>query len=101
LPGPVVASGYLYLETVTLRPATAFPAEQALHPGWRATATSGSDLPSGTFIWVGELRAPELAIIEASRRVTPLYVNKSAAIVRVNCNRMPHFITDKCIGCTV
>ena len=81
---PVVASGYLYLETITLRPATAFPAEQALHPGWRATATSGSDLPSGTFIWVGELRAPELAIIEASRRVTPLYVNKSAAIVKVN-----------------
>ncbi|PYQ60456.1 MAG: hypothetical protein DMF58_08110, partial [Acidobacteria bacterium] len=74
LPGPVIASGYLYLETITLRPATAFPAEQALHPGWRATATSGSDLPSGTFIWVGELRAPELAIIEASRRVTPLYV---------------------------
>jgi hypothetical protein len=83
-PAPVVASGYLYLETVTLRPATAFPAEQALHPGWRATATSGSELPRGPFIWVGERLAPELALISRSRRITPIYVNEHAAVVKVN-----------------
>ena len=81
---PVVASGYLYLETVTLRPTMAFPAEQALHPGWRATATSGSELPHGPFIWVGERLAPELALIRRSRRITPIYVNEHAAVVKVN-----------------
>src|SRR5207248_1828166 len=59
-PGEVVASGYLYLETVVQRPAIAFPREQALHPGWRATATAGSELPAGPFIWIGERFAPEL-----------------------------------------
>lgn len=83
-PGPVVASGYLYLETVTLRPTTAFPAEQALHPGWRATASSGSELPRGPFIWIGERLAPEVALIQRSRRITPIYVNEHAAIVKVN-----------------
>lgn len=83
-PGLVVASGYLYLETVTLRPAMAFPAEQALHPGWRATATSGSELPRGPFIWVGERLAPELALIRSSRQITPIYVNEHAAVVKVN-----------------
>ena len=83
-PGTIVASGYLYLETVALRPATAFPPEQALHPGWRATATSGSELPRGPFIWVGERLAPELALIRRSRRITPIYVNEHAAVVKVN-----------------
>jgi len=81
---PVVASGYLYLETIMVRPAIAFPAEQALHPGWRATATSGSELPRGTFIWIGERLAPELALIRRSRQITPLYVNERAAVVKVN-----------------
>jgi len=66
-----------------IRPATAFPAEQALHPGWRASATSGSELPAGTFIWIGERAAPELSIIRRSRRVEPLYVNARAMIARV------------------
>jgi len=83
-PGNVVASGYLYLETISLRPAIAFPPEQARHPGWRATATPGSELPRGAFTWVGERYAPELALIERSRRVTPLFVNGRAAVVRVN-----------------
>jgi hypothetical protein len=83
-PEPVVASGYLYLETVMLRPATAFPKEQASHPGWRSTVTWGSELPSGSFIWIGERLAPELTLIQQSRRVTPLYVNEHAAVVRVN-----------------
>ena len=83
-PGPLVASGYLYLETISLRPAVAFPAEQALHPGWRATAASGSELPPGSFIWIGERLAPELTLIRRSRHVTPLYVNQNAAVVKVN-----------------
>ncbi len=83
-PGQVVASGYLYLETVSLRPASAFPAEQARHPGWRATATSGSELPPGSFIWIGERFAPELGLIRRSRRITPLYLNGNAAVVKVN-----------------
>lgn len=82
--GPVVASGYLYLETIMVRPAIAFPAEQALHPGWRATAGAGSEVPAGTFLWIGERGAPELTIIRRSRKVTPLYVNENAAIVKVN-----------------
>ena len=82
--GPVVASGYLYLETIMVRPAIAFPAEQALHPGWRATAMSGSELPRGTFIWIGERLAPELALIRRSRQITPLYVNERAAVVKVD-----------------
>jgi hypothetical protein len=82
--GPVVASGYLYLEAIMVRPAIAFPSEQALHPGWRATATAGSELPPGTFIWIGERLAPELALIRRSRQITPLYVNRRAAVVKVN-----------------
>ena len=81
---PVVASGYLYLETVSLRSAIAFPAEQALHPGWRATAVSGSELPHEPFLWIGERYAPELALIRRARRVTPLYVNGRAAVVKVD-----------------
>ena len=77
------ASGYLYLETVTIQPAIAFPPEQAEHPGWRATATSGSGLPAGAFIWIGERAAPELAIIRRLRRVDPLYINARAVIARV------------------
>ncbi len=82
--GLVVASGYLYLETIVIRPAIAFPAEQALHPGWRATATSGSELPAGAFLWIGERAAPELAIIRRSRQITPIYVNGRAAVVKVH-----------------
>jgi hypothetical protein len=83
-PGEVVASGYLYLETVSLRPAIAFPREQALHPGWRATAAAGSELPAGPFIWIGERFAPELSLIRRTRRITPLYLNGNAAVVKVN-----------------
>ncbi|HUJ13237.1 MAG TPA: hypothetical protein VL284_05530 [Thermoanaerobaculia bacterium] len=84
VPGPIVASGYLYLETISLRPAIAFPPEQAEHPGWRATAAATDDLPRGAFVWIGERYAPELRLIERSRRVTPLYLNGRAAVVRVN-----------------
>jgi hypothetical protein len=83
-PGPVVASGYLYLETISIRSAIAFPPEQAQHPGWRATAISGRGLPQGTFLWIGERAAPELAIIRRERTtVQPLYINARAMIARV------------------
>jgi hypothetical protein len=81
---PVVASGYLYLETVVLRPATALPPEQALHPGWRATANAGVSLPEGPFWWVGERGAPELELIRRARAVRPLFVNSRAAVVAVH-----------------
>ena len=81
---PVVASGYLYLETIVQRPAIAFPPEQAQHPGWRAVAQSGSGLPAGAFLWVGERDAPELSIIRRTRRVEPLYANSRAMVVKVH-----------------
>ncbi len=80
----VVASGYLYLETVAQRPAIAFPPEQAQHPGWRAQARSGSGLPAGAFLWIGERAAPELQLIRRTRRVTPIYMSSRAAVVKVN-----------------
>ena len=81
---PVVASGYLYLEAVMQRPAIAFPPEQAQHPGWRAVAQSGSGLPSGAFLWIGERDAPELSIIRRTRSVEPLYANSRAMVVKVH-----------------
>jgi hypothetical protein len=81
---PVVASGYLYLETVAHRPAIPFPPEQAQHPGWRAVARTGSGLPSGAFLWIGERAAPELDLIRRARSVTPVYMNERAIVVRVN-----------------
>jgi len=61
---PVVATGYLYLETVTAlgERVRAFPAEQAVHPGWRAVASREEALP-GHFLWIGERAAPELRLL--------------------------------------
>jgi hypothetical protein len=81
---PVVASGYLYLETIAQRPATAFPSEQAQHPGWRAVAQTGSGLPAGPFFWIGERTAPELILIRRARRIDPIYVNSNAMVVKVH-----------------
>ena len=80
----VVASGYLYLYTALQRPVTAFPPEQAEHPGWRAVAAPGSRVPRGAFLWIGERGAPELEIIRRTRKVQPVYANARALIVRVN-----------------
>jgi hypothetical protein len=82
----VVASGYLYLEAVSAigDRVQAFPREQALHPGWRAVAPPGSTAPSGAFLWIGERLAPELVLIRNVRRVTPIYGNDRAVIVKVN-----------------
>lgn len=81
---PVVATGYLYLETIARRPAIAFPSEQAQHPGWRAVARTGSGLPSGAFLWIGERNAPELELIRRARSVTPVYMNERAIVVKVH-----------------
>ena len=80
----VVASGYLYLETIAQRPAIAFPPEQAQHPGWRAVAQSGSGLPPGAFLWIGERSAPELNLIRRARRIDPIYMNSRAIVVKVH-----------------
>jgi len=88
--GPVVASGYLYLETITLLPSTiAFPAEQALHPGWRRVPSvaearaAESRLPAGIFVWVGERRAPELAALREKRVVAPIYADDFVVVARI------------------
>jgi hypothetical protein len=78
----IVATGYLYLETVAAleRPVIAWPAEQALHPGWRATGGNPAELPQGTFLWIGERGAPELVRLQGVRSVQPLFTNERAMI---------------------
>ncbi|HKO58823.1 MAG TPA: hypothetical protein VJ276_23350 [Thermoanaerobaculia bacterium] len=79
-PGPLVASGYAWLEVAsTGREVIAWPPEQAKHPGWRARAQEGT-LPAGTFIWVGEVGAPELR----HRKVRPIFVDRGVAVLRVD-----------------
>jgi hypothetical protein len=82
----IVASGYLYLETVHQLGETgvqAYPPEQAMHPGWRVQTTT-APLPRGPFLWIGERAAPELAAIRRERRVTLLFQNARALILRVD-----------------
>jgi len=82
---PLVATGYLYLETVVnTRPGViAFPAEQGEHPGWRARPDPGSPLPPPPFFWVGERAAPELQILRRAHTVEPFYSNARAVVARV------------------
>lgn len=81
----VVASGYLYLETVEAgRPdAFAFPVEQAIHPGWRAFATAKDVIPQPPYVWIGELRSTELKLISSHHQVEPLGVNGRAMVARI------------------
>lgn len=82
----VVASGYCYLETLMNgHPrVTTFPLEQALHPGWRALPAPGLPAPHGTFFWIGERQAPELAILVRERRqIEPLFINDRAMVALV------------------
>ncbi len=84
LPAPLVASGYLYLETAVIRQdVEAFPAEQKDHPGWRAEPRAGSVPPPAPFYWIGERGAPELSILRRRRRVQPIYANARALVARV------------------
>jgi hypothetical protein len=81
----VVASGYCYLEAAANVHAhlLAMPAEQAIHPGWRAFPTSQTAAPQGPFVWIGERAAPELSILRKTRTVKPLYVNDRAMVAAV------------------
>ncbi|HEX3581761.1 MAG TPA: hypothetical protein VH087_08350, partial [Thermoanaerobaculia bacterium] len=81
----IVASGYLYLETVEAgRPdARAFPVEQAIHPGWRAFATSKEVIPRPPFVWIGERGSRELAMVAKNHRIEPLCFNDRAMVARI------------------
>jgi hypothetical protein len=81
----VVASGYLYLETIANgRPdAFAFPVEQAIHPGWRAFATSKDAVPQPPFVWIGERGSREFGLIAGHHRVEPLCFNARAMVARI------------------
>jgi hypothetical protein len=82
----VFASGYCYLETLMNGHArvAAFPPEQAEHPGWRALPPPGLQAPRGVFFWIGERRAPELAIlVHERRRIEPLFLNDRAMVALV------------------
>jgi hypothetical protein len=78
----IVATGYCYLESVVAldRPVIAWPAEQAIHPGWRATGGDVAALPKIPFIWVGERGAPELVRLRGVRSIEPLFMNERALI---------------------
>lgn len=86
---PIVATGYLYLESVHQfgeERVQAFPPEQAIHPGWRVPPRGNVNtalLPRTSFLWIGERRAPELDAIRRERRVAVLFANERAAILRV------------------
>ncbi|MDQ3283141.1 MAG: hypothetical protein M3Q69_17205, partial [Acidobacteriota bacterium] len=60
----------------------AYPEEQGRHPGWRVRQRTGEPLPRGSFVWIGERGAPELAVLRA-RRANVLFMNDRAMIVRV------------------
>jgi hypothetical protein len=82
----VVASGYCYLETLMNGHSrvTAFPPEQAEHPGWRARPQAGLRSPAGLFFWTGERNAPELAVfVRDRRRIQPLFINDRAMVALV------------------
>jgi hypothetical protein len=82
----VVATGYLYLETMMNGHArvAAFPPEQGMHPGWRALPQPGLRSPSGAFFWIGERRAPELGVLRRDRRIIePLFINDRAMVALV------------------
>jgi hypothetical protein len=82
----VVASGYCYLETIMNGHArvSAFPSEQAVHPGWRALPQPGLHSPAGAFFWTGERRAPELGIFRRDRRIIePRFINDRAMVALV------------------
>ena len=83
----VVATGYLYLETVTAldRPVIAWPAEQAQHPGWRATThPDPASLPTVPFVWIGERYAPEITTLRGVKALRPLFWNERALVAQAS-----------------
>jgi hypothetical protein len=82
---PVVATGFLYLETVHQLGSDrvrAYPAEQGRHPGWRVQQVTTEALPSSEFIWILERQAPEVTRL-GRRRARLLYANDRSMILRV------------------
>jgi hypothetical protein len=87
---PVVATGYLYLETVTALGdrVRAFPAEQAVHPGWRAGVAEERlreemrALPE-RFLWIGERAAPELRVLCRARACSERFSNAQAVAIEM------------------
>lgn len=81
----VIATGYLYLETIECgRPdAFAYPVEQAIHPGWRAFATAKDVVPRPPFVWIGERGSREFALVADHHRVEPLCYNQHAMVARI------------------
>ena len=87
---PIVASGYLCLETAMARPeVVAFPREQGVHPGWRADAradllrSEAAALPA-SFVWIGEAGAPELRILEERFRGVVISRSGAALVLRMS-----------------
>ena len=81
----VVAIGHLYLHAVHELGGgrvTAYPAEQAVHPGWRVRKLTAEKLPDGPFLLAAERIAPELRSLRG-RPVRVLYENSQAVILRV------------------
>jgi hypothetical protein len=82
---PVVASGYNWLEAQSVLPrVTAFPLEQAQHPGWwrPLPAYDTRNLPAD-FVWIGNAEAPELAALRRVRRALPLGQAGNVVILRM------------------
>src|SRR5438105_13124169 len=88
---PVVASGYCYLESSMILPVTAFPPEQAQHPGWwrplpaEVLASSTRSLPQRSFFWIGSQSTPELNAIRRARRTAIIGRAGNVSILQVYC----------------
>lgn len=87
----VIATGYLYLETVMNgRPdAEAFPEAQADHPGWRARLTEIFLFPKPPFVWIGERGSPEGNALARQFQMQKLYENDRAIVARVEERPVP------------
>ena len=87
---PIVASGYLYLESVAAGArVSAFPSGQAQHPGWRGplsdrdVAREVELLPHPPFLWVGEKYTKEQAIVSGHFDARTVYLGPRSVILRV------------------
>jgi hypothetical protein len=81
----LVAIGHLYLYSVDAfgaKRVTAYPSEQAVHPGWRVRHATNEPLPPGPFVLIAEEAAPELRALRG-RRVQVVYRNELAVMMRV------------------
>jgi hypothetical protein len=93
---PVVASQYCYLYAVSElgERVSAFPADQALHPGWWRPLTAGEvpealrQLPRGEFVWLGQV-APEMNVLMRNRRIeSAVVMDATTRLLRVGPDRL-------------